>query len=429
MKHLLLAVLCLASLPAVARAESGGAGFEAHFLPQSLRIDFVLSGNADSRSAALLSLQQEAIWSAPLTNLIDPFNYGGFFVFVTDPTSADTLYSRGFNTLFEEWRTTPQAAEQTRAFLHSVVVPFPRHPVRVTISGRSRSDMRFYPLLSFATDPADPHIDRSPLAAHSVTSLIDNGDIHRHVDLLFIAEGYTAEEQDKFRADAQRFTDALFDTPPFSLRRERFNVRSLFVPSPQSGTDIPQENIYVQTPLNTSFYTFSVDRYLTTADIPAIGNARRNVPADAVIILVNTSVYGGAGIYNLYATAAADNARSPHIFVHELGHSFGALADEYFSSEVAYDNFHPLDCEPWEPNITSLVHFEGKWGDLLLPDTPVPTPLASPYDTSIGVFEGAGYSARGLYRPMDHCMMRDYAPFCPACSRAILQMIDFLAPQ
>ncbi|MDR3129340.1 MAG: IgA Peptidase M64 [Tannerellaceae bacterium] len=425
---LVLFVLLFTWLPEEAYSTEEGT-FYTYFELQSLRIDFVLSGNDTSRAASLLHLRKEPLWSAPLDHLVDPFKYGDYFVFVTDPVSCDTLYSRGFNTLFEEWRTTPEAAHRTQAFLNSVLVPFPRRLITVTLSARSRIDMCFYPLLSFSVDPEDSHIDCGTHVSYPVTELVDNGSIHRHVDLLFLAEGYSAAEHDKFLADAQRFTDVLYDTPPFTVCKDRFNVRALFIPSCQSGTDIPHEGVYVHTPLHTSFHTFSIDRYLTTVDIPAVCDARWDVPCDALVLLVNTPVYGGAGIYNFYATVAADNDRSPHIFIHELGHSFAGLADEYFTSEVAYNNFYPLDCEPWEPNITTLVRFVDKWNDLLLPGTPVPTPLMAPYDVLPGVFEGAGYSSKGIYRPMDHCMMRDYAPFCPACSRAILEMIDFFAPR
>ncbi|MDR3127181.1 MAG: IgA Peptidase M64 [Tannerellaceae bacterium] len=417
MKGLLwLGMLC-AWVPERAYPEAGE--FESHFTAQSLRIDFVLSGDAGSRSASLLKLKQEPVWSAPLMGLIDTFGYGEYYVYVSDPVSGDTLYSRGFNTLFEEWRTTREAASRTRAFLNTVYAPYPIHAVKVTIAGRSRADMHFYPLLSFEVDPEDPHIDRGAPVSYPVTTLVEHGSIADHVDLLFAAEGYVLGEEEKFLSTARRFTEALFETPPFAERKERFNVRALFIPSRERGTDIPQEGMYVDSPLGTSFYTFSIDRYLTTEAVPAISDARWNVPCDALIILVNTEVYGGAGIYNFYATAAADNARSPHVFVHELGHSFGGLADEYFTSEVAYDNFYALDQEPWEPNITTLVHFEDKWGDL----------LAGSDETGSGVFEGGGYSSKGIYRPSDHCMMRDYAPFCPVCSRAIVRMIDFLAPR
>ena len=163
--------------------------------------------------------------------------------------------------------------------------------------------------------------------------------------------------------------------------------------------------------------------------MPAIRDAVWNVPCDAVFLLINTDTYGGGGMYNFYACGTADHPQTPDVFTHEFGHSFAGLADEYFSSEVAYQDFYNLAQEPWEPNLTTLVHFERKWKDLLPAETPVPTPTDAAHRDQIGVFEGGGYVSKGIYRPMDHCMMRDYAPFCPACSRAIVRMIDFLTDQ
>ena len=158
----------------------------------------------------------------------------------------------------------------------------------------------------------------------------------------------------------------------------------------------------------------------------SIRDAVWNIPCDAIFILVNSEIYGGGGMYNFYAIGTADNPHTIRVFVHELGHSFAGLADEYFQSEVAYNDFYDLRIEPWEPNITTLVDFDRKWKDMLPSGTPVPTPTEAPYTDKTGVFEGGGYRDKGIYRPMDHCMMRDMAAFCPVCRRAILRMIDFL---
>ncbi len=142
-------------------------------------------------------------------------------------------------------------------------------------------------------------------------------------------------------------------------------------------------------------------------------------------VLVNSDVYGGGGMYNFYAIGTADNEQTIQVFVHEFGHSFAGLADEYFYTETGYDDFYDIRFEPWEPNITTLVDFDKKWKDLLAAGTPVPTPLDTSYSEGIGVFEGGGYLSKGIYRPMNHCMMRDLKPFCPVCRRAVLRMVDF----
>ena len=194
-----------------------------------------------------------------------------------------------------------------------------------------------------------------------------------------------------------------------------------------SGTSSSGTGVYKNTALKTGYYTFGLDRYLTTKDMKSIKDATWNVPCDAVFLLINAETYGGGGIYNSYACGTADNERTLNVFTHEFGHSFAGLGDEYFESTVAYESYYNLEQELWEPNITTLVDFDRKWKDLLPEGTPIPTPLNDETKDKIGVFEGGGYLSEGIYRPVDHCMMRDYAPFCPACSRAILQMTDFLS--
>lgn len=422
MKLSLLLITVFCSLTCLAQSE-----FDKHFTKKSLRIDFALSGNSQFQAAAIQQLREEPIWGGPVKNLIDKFNYGGYYVNIYDKANNELIYSRGFNTLFEEWRTTEQAKTETQSWTNSISIPYPKTTVVVEITARDKEDMQFHPLLKMDIDPASIFIDRGKLKENKVTQIQYKGEPNEKVDLVFIAEGYTASEQDKFVADARKFSETLFQTPPYTTQRENFNIWAVNLISEDSGTDVSGKGIYKNTALNSGYYTFGVDRYLTTQDMKSIRDAVWNVPCDAVFILVNTDTYGGGGMYNLYAMGTADNEQTQHVFVHEFGHSFAGLADEYFSSEVAYQDFYNLKYEPWEPNITTLVDFDSKWKDLLPTNTPVPTPLDDAHKDKAGVFEGGGYIAKGIYRPMDHCMMRDYAPFCPACSRAILRMIDFLS--
>lgn len=416
---LLLTVLC--SLSSFAQES-----FDTYFEKKSLRIDFALSGNLQHQSAAIQQLREEPVWGGPQKNLVDQFNYGGYYINVYDKATNKLIYSRGFNTLFEEWRSTEQAKTETQSWTNSASIPYPKAPVYIEITAREKSDMQFHPLLKQEVDPKSIFIDRGKLKENKIYSVQNNGSSTEKVDLVFIAEGYTAAEQEKFIADAKRFTDALFNTPPFDTRRNDFNVWAVELVSEESGTDISGKGIFKNTALNSGYYTFGVDRYLTTPDMKSIRDAVWDVPCDAVFLLINAETYGGGGMYNFYACGTADHPKTPVVFTHEFGHSFAGLADEYFSSEVAYQDFYNLKYEPWEPNITTLVNFDSKWKDLLPAKTPIPTPLNDEYKEGIGVFEGGGYLAKGIYRPKDHCMMRDYAPFCPACSRAILRMIDFL---
>lgn len=406
---------------------SAQVSFDAHFEKKSLRVDFALSGNAESQTAAIQQLREEPIWGGPIKNLIDKFYYGGYYINVYDKATHELIYSRGFNTLFEEWRTTEQAAKETQSWTNSISIPYPKSIIEFEIMAREREDMQFHSLLKIDIDPTSIFIDRSNLKNNVITQIQYQGDSAEKVDLVFIGEGYTAADQDKLVADARRFTESLFQTAPYTEHRQDFNVWAVNLVSEEKGTDISGKGIFKNTALNSGYYTFGVDRYLTTPDMKSIRDAVWNVPCDAIFILVNTDTYGGGGMYNFYAIGTADNDRTPVVFVHEFGHSFAGLADEYFSSEVAYNDFYNLKYEPWEPNITTLVNFDSKWKDLLPSSLPIPTPLDDKHKNNIGVFEGGGYLAKGIYRPMDHCMMRDYAPFCPACSRAIVRMINFLS--
>ena len=392
------------------------------FEKKSLRIDFSLCGNAKSQVAAIEQMREEPTWGGPLNNLIDPFNYGGYYINVYSKKDNKLIYSRGFNTLFEEWRTTNQAQTETQSWTNSVSVPYPKDTVYIELTARERKTGKFEPLLKQEVAPKSIFIDRGALKNNPVTKIQDNGDSNKKVD-------YTAQEQDKFVADARRFTEALFNTPPYNHHREDFNVWAVGTISEESGTDISGKGVYKNTALNSGYYTFGIDRYLTTPDMKSIRNAVWNVPTDAIFILINAETYGGGGMYNFYACGTADNPKTPVVFTHEFGHSFAGLADEYFSSEVAYNDFYSLDIEPWEPNITTLVDFDSKWKDLLPKGTPVPTPLDDKHKDKCGVFEGGGYLSKGIYRPIDHCMMRDYAPFCPACTRAIEKMINYFCDE
>ncbi len=405
----------------------GQVDFAAYFEPKSLRVDFALSGHAREQSAALQQLREEPVWGGPVNNLLDPFGYGGYFVKVYDLQTNILLYSRGLNTLFEEWRTTDQAMKETQSWTNSITIPYPKKPVLFELLARERADNQFYTLWKTEIDPASIFIDKSPLKKHQKVKLLYNGDPSGKVDLVFLSEGYTASEMDKFETDARRFTEALFQTAPFSERRDDFNVWAVKLISEDSGTDKSGEGIFLNTALNSGFYTFGLNRYLTTPDMKSIRDAVWDTPCDAIFILVNSPTYGGGGMYNFYAIGTADNARTISVFVHELGHSFAGLGDEYFSSEVAYNDFYNLKTEPWEPNITTLVNFEAKWKKMLPPEIQIPTLVQRDNPNLFGVFEGGGYMAKGIYRPMNNCTMRSGTTFCPVCTKVIRQMIDYLS--
>jgi hypothetical protein len=284
--------------------------------------------------------------------------------------------------------------------------------------------------MELTIDPEDyliPVIQDSP----DYITIQENGPPSSQVDLVFIAEGYTEAEESKFKEDVEKFTDYLFGVKPFGSHKDRFSIRALFSPSDVSGTDDPGISKWVDTPAGTSFYTFGSERYLTSPDYWKICDLLTNIPHDQVIIMVNTGKYGGGGIYNHYSIFSSDHPRSASVFVHEFGHGFVGLGDEYYNSEVAYESFYPPDEEPLPPNLTTLVDFEEKWKDMIPEDVPMPTPPVRKYKNTVGLFEGGGYVARGVYRPQLDCRMKstDEKSFCKVCQKAIETMIEHYAEE
>jgi len=426
MKHIIFILAATAlTIASAVRAWAQSPDYDAWFTSDRLRVDFVLAGNADSQQAYLSGLRKECAWAGSHESLIDPFRYGEY-MFEVRTVDGDTLiYSKGFSTLFQEWRTTPEARVVSKAYNQSVWMPFPKKEVRITLSERMKEACgtgrtgRFREIFSCTVDPDDVLVCReAPAEDYAVTPLLVSGAMEHKVDLLFVAEGYTAQQMDKFHRDCRKFMEYLFSMEPYKSRMDDFNVTAVDVISPEQGTDIPDQGIWKHTALNSHFYTFYIDRYLTVTDYKAIADNVAGVPFDALFIVVNEEKYGG-GIYNSYALGTAGNELSYQVFVHEFGHSFAGLGDEYFTSEAAYENFYISDIEPWEPNITTMADFGSKWKDMM---------DSGKWDEAqVGIHEGGGYMAKGVYRSREDCRMRtNTAPdFCPVCQRAINRMIDY----
>jgi hypothetical protein len=293
----------------------------------------------------------------------------------------------------------------------------------VEIHDRNRAG-EFQMSWSLQVDPASIFCDPgNPLEFETVDMEI-HGDPAEKVDVLFVAEGYTEAEMDKFLGDAERSANYIFSEEPFQSHRNEFNIRAVKSASRDSGTDIPGDGIWKNTVVNSSFYTFGIERYMTTMDLKSVSDVAANAHYDQIYILVNTDKYGGGGIYMHYSISAADNEASRAVVIHEFGHAFGGLADEYFSSSVAYNDYFPLEVEPWNPNLTTMVDFDSKWKSMIGEETPVPTPDEETWAKVVGVYEGGGYVAKGVYRPMIDCRMHtNDAAFCPVCSKALKKMI------
>ena len=421
MKYRFSLILAIGLLMAFQAAHSQV--FDSLFDQGVMRIDLVFSGTAQETTYALSGVKKEQFYSGPHSGLMDPFDYGDHKFVVKDEASGEVIFSHSYNTLFREWQTTKESQTLRRAYPHVLRFPWPKASVVVEIHDRG-SEGAFNMSWSAIFDPASIYTDPGNPYLFEPVDLEINGTTAEKVDVLFLAEGYTVEEMDKFVADVKRSAGYIFSEEPLKSKRKDFNIRAIKSVIQDSGTDIPGEGIWKNTALNSSFYTFGLERYMTTMDYKSVCDVAACAPYDQIYILVNTDKYGGGGIYNHYSISAADNLQSRAVVIHEFGHAFGGLADEYFNSAVAYNDFFPLEVEPWNPNLTTLVDFESKWKPMISEGTPVPTPVEEAYGGVVGVYEGGGYVAKGVFRPMIDCRMHtNDASFCPVCTAALKKMI------
>jgi hypothetical protein len=400
--------------------------FEDYFLDKTLRIDYFHTGNNDSDFYSIDELKEEPFWGGPKKNLIDNNNMGSFKFVMYDLKSGRQIFSKGYSTIFDEWQTTAEADSVFKTFSETVTVPFPKDKIKVEFYSRNKKN-ELIKKFEYNINPDNYFISTERKKEFKNFKVQKSGDLAEKVDIVILPDGYTSDEMDKFKKDCERFAGYLFNVSPFKENKNKFNIWGVEAPSENSGTDIPRYGVWKKTILNTTFYTFDLERYIMTFDNKSVRDIAANAPYDQIYILVNTELYGGGSIYNHYSTCASDNSYSEFIFVHEFGHGFASLADEYYSSDVAYEDFYPLDVEPLDPNITTLVDFNSKWKDLVADSIPIPTPSIEKYENNVGAFEGGGYMEKGIYRPMMDCTMKSISVdnFCPVCKRAILKMIGF----
>jgi hypothetical protein len=399
--------------------------FDDYFIDRTLRLDFYHTGNKISETISFDKLIEEGIWSGSKKNLIDIFHYGNYMLKVFDQASNKLIYSRGFSTLYQEWQTTEEAKTVTRSFEGSMLFPFPKAKVVVEIDNRDKKN-NYVKIFEKSVSPDDYFIMKEKIKPYPYFMVHYSGNSSEKLDIVFIPEGYTQDEMGKFNKDCKRLSSVLFNHSPFKENENKINIWGVEAPSNESGTDIPGKGIWKNTLLNSRFYTFDTERYLMTSDYFTVRDVAANAPYDQIYILVNTSKYGGGAIYNFYSETAVDNERSDYIFVHEFGHGLGGLADEY-GNDKTYEDMYPLDTEPWEPNITTLVNFESKWKNMIEPGTPIPTPEEEKYKNKIGVFEGGGYVGKGVYRPTMNSIMNSFTTteFNEVCKDAIKRIINF----
>lgn len=414
---LLMQLVCVSSVFAQ--------NYSDYFTGERLRIEYYLTGNAEQTIFSISKLYKEPIWSGNRKNLVDTFFYGHYRVEVFDSVEQKIIFANGFCTLFQEWQLTPEAKYTYRTFPQFINIPFPKKTIRIVFYERDKN-LKFHERISFYVRPNQPDIIKESPKKMPIVEYLKQGEYSEKIDIAIVAEGYTADQMDKFVKDATRLTEALFDKEPFKQMKSFFNIYFVQSPSQEEGTDKPHLNVWKKTAVESRFYTFSMDRYLSVYDYNLLGQILNTVPYDQIIVLVNTKTYGGGGIYNFYSIAISDNLFANYVFIHEFGHAFAGLADEYQNADEANENFYNLLVEPWEANITTLVNFDKKWKHMLDKKTPIPTPVKG-YENKIGVFEGAGYRNKGIYRPAVSCIMRDFQnlEFCPVCQNAIRKIIYF----
>ncbi len=400
--------------------------FDDYFINKTLRIDYFHTGDSASDYYSIDEIIEEPYYGGSLVNLVDTFNYGVYRIKVYDDTSGHLIYSHGYSTLFHEWQTTDEAKKTTRSFSETVTMPYPKNSIKIEFYSRDKKN-ELIKKLEYNINPNNYFIKTERSKEYKSFEVLHNGDPSNKVDIVFLPEGYREEDMDEFKKDCSKFAGYLFNTSPYKENKDKFNINGIEAPSLETGTDIPAQHIWKKTLLNTSFYSLDLDRYLMTTDNKSVRDVASNVPYDQIIIIVNTSKYGGGAIYNDYSVVVNNNPFEEYIIVHEFGHGFAFLADEYYTSDVSYNDFYPKDAEPLEPNITTLVNFDSKWKDLVDPSTPIPTPIEDKYLNKVGAFEGGGYVEKGIYRPCYDCTMKSATVnnFCPVCKRAIQQMINF----
>ncbi len=445
--------------------------FSDFFEDRTLRLDYVFAGNHDAQQIYLEQMYVTPQWAGRKSRLTDVPLQGNGQIMVKDHTTGQVLFVHTFSTLFQEWLATEEATQVSKAFATSYNVPMPKHPVDVTVS-LTDFHGQVVTSMTHTVDPTDiliRHIGDNGIPFHYIWkgktlptnektidqpgkrdytptegSLDGEPDITECIDLAIVAEGYTRAQMGKFYGDCQRVVDALFAHEPFTSLKNRFNVVAVAAESLTSGPSVPHLGRWSATPVGTHYDTFYSDRYLMTQDIHRLYDVLSGVPFEHIIVLVNSDTYGGGGIYNQLTVTTSDHPTFHQVLVHEFGHAYAGLGDEYFYDD-AYESMYPADTEPWEPNLTTLVDFQSKWADMVPKSTPIPTPadpkvpnyrkitnekeqrMLDAATQRVGVFEGGGYQSKGVYRPAQECRMKvnEVSSFCPVCSRAIQRITDF----
>jgi hypothetical protein len=464
--------------------------FDRFFYDQTLRIDYYHAGNALDEYIIPDNMYIQGKWAGNTVNLVASYRLGKYSAKVYDLLTNRLIFSIGYSTIFSEYQATDPANNGvSRTYHESVLIPRPKSKCLFVIEKRDRYNIPV-PVYQQVINPDDYHINTESNARNSdeIISLVSNGDPHHAVDLVIVGEGYTRQERNSFRKDLEYFTRVLFSTEPFASQQKKFNISGIFTPSAESGTDEPRQGKYRNTALGSSFNIFDTDRYLLADDNKTIRDIAGQVPYDIIMVMVNSGRYGGGGIFNWQTTFTSGSPYRDHVFLHEFGHAFAGLGDEYYTSDVSYKDFYPEGIEPLDPNVTALPDPQNlRWKDLVSPGLKIPTEwgkelfdslnnamgiisrekedglkqlfssgaceeavksheniyntrliklqtsldsflINHPLKGKVGAFEGAGYQKEGLYRPTLNSIMHRFDPddrsFGKVNERAIMEMTE-----
>lgn len=486
MVSLFIALLSILTLP-----QDGSLSFlefEKFFIDETMRIDYYHVGNTVEEIITVDQIYKYGIWAGSRKNLVDNLNLGRYCVKIYDAVSNELIYSKGFDSYFGEYKTSSEGIEGIKKTFHeSAIIPYPKNKIIFSMERRDEKQTLFEFFRS-EIDPENIMIIRDEVKDKMVKvyNADSNGDPHSRADIVILGEGYTLDEKNKFEKDLKYFTDVFFGLEPYKSNQDKFNIYGVYKPSEDSGIDEPPANLFENTVLSCTFNSMGSERYILTEDNKSVRDLAAHVPYDAIYIMVNHARYGGGGIYNFFCTFTTDNQFRDYLFLHEFGHSFSGLADEYYTSDVQYNDFYPLGLEPLEPNVTALTDPGNlKWKEFLSAEIEVPTPWEkASYDSmdykwqterralnkkiaelkrnkatvevieaaeneyarkdiahskvrdsyleknknygKVGAFEGAGYVSTGMYRSMLDCIMfsQGNKPFCTICNTHIMKVIE-----
>jgi hypothetical protein len=462
--------------------------FNKYFIDETMRIDYYHIGNSEEEMITIDQIYKYGMWAGSRKYLIDDLNLGRYCVKIYDAATNQLIFSKGFDSYFGEYKTSSEGLEGIKKTFHeSALIPYPK--VKIIFSMERRDEKQnLFEFFRREIDPSDMMIIRDEIKNRQVKvyDAESNGDPHSRVDVVIIGEGYSLDDKPKFEKDLRYFSDLFFSQEPYKSYADKFNIHGVYKPSEDSGIDEPRAGIFKNTVVSCTFNSMGSERYILTEDNKAVRDLAANVPYDAIYIMINHARYGGGGIYNLFCTFTTDNQFKDYLFLHEFGHSFSGLADEYYTSDVQYNDFYPVGLEPLEPNISALTNPSNlKWKEYLTTGIEIPTPWnKTAYDSmdykwqaerralnnkiaelkrnkaaaeviqaaeneyakkdkehsklvdtylrenkyygNVGAFEGAGYVANGMYRPMLDCIMfsKGNKPFCKVCDAHIIRVIE-----